>query len=63
MENMKELVNFWSYNHFKINTLINLLIEKELITKEEFLAAFEASGLDESIKDNYRKRLEKDFKA
>ncbi len=62
MENMKELVNFWSYNHFKINTLIKLLIKKGVITKEEFLEELEASGLDETIKENYIKRLEKDLK-
>ena len=62
MENMKELVNFWSYNHFKINTLIKLLIKKGVITKEEFLEELEASGLDETIKENYIKRLDKDLK-
>ncbi len=62
MENMKELVNFWSYNHFKINALTKLLIKKGVITKEEFLEELEGSGLDETIKDNYKKRLEKDLK-
>lgn len=62
MENMKELVNFWSYNHFKINSLIKLLIKKGVITKEEFLEEFESSGLDEEVKANYMKRIEKDLK-
>lgn len=61
MENMKELVSFWSYNHFKINTLIKLLIKKGVITREEYLAEFEESGLDEAVKENFKKRLEKDI--
>ncbi len=62
MDNMKELVNFWSYNHFKINALISLLIKKGVITKEEYLEEFESKELDESVKENFMKRLEKDLK-
>ncbi|GEM_PF-1816958 len=61
IKDLKDLVNFWTYNYFKIIALSQLLIKKGIITREEIIEQFNSLEINEEVKKNYLNRLESEL--